>query len=141
MSLIPYKKVGQSNSGWMSEDLAMFSYVLRHHLLETKGNWDEETHDEQVRWDRFMTKAIQEIDEAIEKQEVLSFRGLAMSCFDWYTAAGTTEAWEAMPLRERLAWEAIARNLVNCLDSRLGDVKIEEACQRWFEWIERKLSE
>ncbi len=138
---IPYKKVGQSNNGWMSEDLAIFSYKLYQNLSGQQDDWESEPYDVQVRWDRTMTKAIQEIDQAIENQESLSLRGLALSLFDWHWGEATEEQWAALTQRDQLVWEAIGRNCVNCLDSRPGDVKIEEACRRWLEWIERKIAE
>jgi hypothetical protein len=136
---IPYKKIGVSGNGWASEDLAIYSYRLRAWLKGEKADWESESQDVQERWDRAMTKAIQLIDECIEREESLSMQRLSVHLCEWYEGSLSEEEWMKLTLKDRFIWEAIGRNLVNCLESMPGSVKIEEANMRWSDWISRKV--
>lgn len=131
----------QAHNGMLSEDLAQTAYAAFHAALGLPAGWETA---EQEGWENVARKAINliSVEGDDEKAEVrLSAKQTAETLHFQFSITDRPESeippFEALPVRTRLAWEAVARHLFNCLTSD-GSIAMADH-ENWQPWLERQL--
>lgn len=131
-------QLGKSRNGTMSEDVAQTAYTVAQRCLGMPAEWESADH---FAWDRLATKAMRFIDEAVDAEAELSARELAKTLFLFFKGNDTAlarEQWGHMPEVLKLAWEAVGRHVVNCLDCEPGAISLREHEDKAVEWFHHK---
>jgi hypothetical protein len=132
----------QAHNGMLSEDLAQTACAAFHTAMSLQHEWE---HSDQDGWESVARKAINmmSVDGDNEATELaISAKQTAEILHFQFSITGRPEheipAFAELPLKSRLAWEAVGRHLFNCLTSD-GSIAISEF-ENWQPWLERQLA-
>lgn len=129
------RQLGVADNGMTSEQLAPSVFRVYSACMGEAGDWAQA---DPFTWDRITTKAIRVIDENIEAETRGSWKEMAITMCGFGRSLPPEEAWLKTGEKEHLAWEAVARHLVNCLDSEPGAVNVADLEPRIIQWCQRK---
>lgn len=131
-------RVDVSLSGHYSIDIAQTAFTVLHRCMGLDVKWEE---TDQLPWEGLARKAMKAIDAMILDESSLSFSEMARRLFGWAYGEDALEGWEHLAPEVRSAWEAVARHLVNCLDSEVGAIKLADHEDKAVKWFHRRMSD
>jgi hypothetical protein len=115
--------------------MAGTAYNAYRYALANDGNalppWHELTEGQQIGWHDAAAVSTAMIEEAVD----LPWDTLASAAHKEYTQNAKSVSWDAMPQRERVAWNAAVRhvaNIMSCDDD--GEEDLESHERRWQQW-------
>lgn len=129
------RQLGLADNGMTSEQLAPSVFRVYAACMGEPGEWAQA---DPFTWDRIVTKAIRAIDENIEANVKGKWTDFAKTLCGWGHGLNEDEAWLKTGAKEHLAWEAVGRHLVNCLDSEPGAVDVADCERRIIQWCQKK---
>ncbi len=132
----------KASNGLEAGELGQTVYVVFHGALGRRCRpWQDVPEIDWLPWPEVAALAINRLD--LPENETatmeISAKELAQSLYRQFMAARQLEpTWDSLDGRERLAWEAVGRHLLNVIDSDSNAVDIPEAEQKIIEWAKNK---
>lgn len=130
----------RSANGYAFEDIAQTAYAVWCRCSGITVEWDDLP--DKTPWLRLAEKAVRTIDEFIRTESALSKTFLAKKLFQWAYGIDDElcrEQWAGLMMHDLLAWEAVGRHLINCLDSEAGSVQMAEHENKIVAWFHGKM--